>query len=109
MATATGGAIGGQVTVTTKLRVTTGLRCNINAWMDGSDAAAGGGRTVETVEDYFSPIISHILIHSNKKTTIYVFWAGLVSNYFFKLSIFPLHQNFLTNTNFQLFRHIVPI
>jgi hypothetical protein len=37
------------------------------------------------------------------------FWPSLVPNFFFKLSIFPLHQNFPTHTNFQLFRHIFPI
>ena len=34
---------------------------------------------------------------------------SLVPNYFFKLPTFPSHQNFPTHTNFQLFRHIVPI
>ncbi len=40
----------------------------------------------------FSPFCIHIILSS-----------CLVPNFFFKLSTFPSHQNFLTNINFQLF------
>jgi len=60
-------------------------------------------------DEYIDVLVSFWDIVQKNGNVIPVFRPGLVPNFFFKLPTFPSHQNFHTHTNFQLFRHIVPI
>ncbi len=52
---------------------------------------------------YISPVCKHLLFLEDTHV------RRVILNFFFKLPTFPSNQNFPTHTNFQLFRHIIPI